>query len=737
MRNLNLSVKLTLLIVTAAILTVIAVIVPEVSILTSSITATENEANLVSVRNYANTIEFYLADARSTVEITAQEKALTNIAQVTGQPETSGTAYTTARSILEHSYAFQYLMLIDKDGWIIALEPSELKDGLLRKCLANTAWYKKLVNSGQTVISDLSISPITQRPSVVVATPVFDTAGTMIGIWAGGLNLEKLSQLGSATFEAKLMQRYGFITDSRGLIIAHQAMPNYVEDQTDFSSTPPVKAALAGRQGTIRFKSTIDGIEKLGAFVQLTSTNWAVVYVVPVSIALEPINRLSWYLAGLGLLMIILMGLAALLISRQVTRPIERLVAAAAKLGAGDLSQRVAVESGDEIGQLGAAFNTMALSLQATTLERDRSEAEKLRAQATVAAVKTAHDMIENMGDPVILAGPDGRIVGFNQATTDFWGYGEEIIGTLPTGLVVKRDIPVVSAAIKETLQKGFVTNVQHTALTRDNREVPILLSVALLRDIQGDPINMVAVARDVSELKKKEVELERSNDELQRFAYVASHDLQEPLRTISSYLQLLEKRYKPKLDGEAREFIDIAVSGANRLQNMISGMLEYSRVETRGEPFEEVDLESTLLQTIKDLQKSIDESKAVIKYDRLPTMIADRRQISRLLQNLISNSIRYRGSTHPQIHITATQKGGEYVFSVRDNGIGIDPEYREQIFIIFQRLHGREVPGIGLGLAVAKRIVERHGGRIWVESEPGKGATFHFTLPNKGGNKS
>jgi len=226
--------------------------------------------------------------------------------------------------------------------------------------------------------------------------------------------------------------------------------------------------------------------------------------------------------------------------------------------------------------------------------------------------------------------------------------------------------------------------------------------------------------------------DLERSNRELQQFAYVASHDLQEPLRMVASFVQLLAERYKGKLDTDADEFIGYAVEGANRLQNMINDLLEYSRVESRGKPFESTDCEAVLEQVLMNLKFSIEESGATITRDPLPKLYADTSQLMQLFQNLISNALKFRGKDLPAIRISAESKENEYVFSVRDNGIGIDPQYKDRIFIIFQCLHGREYPGTGIGLAVCKRIVERHGGRIWVESESGKGSTFFFTIPRE-----
>lgn len=235
--------------------------------------------------------------------------------------------------------------------------------------------------------------------------------------------------------------------------------------------------------------------------------------------------------------------------------------------------------------------------------------------------------------------------------------------------------------------------------------------------------------------LKQYAAELEKSNKELQNFAYVTSHDLQEPLRMISSYLQLIERRYKERLDEDGHQFIAYAVDGASRLQTMINGLLSYSRVRTQGKPFGPADCESILEQTLINLKVAIEESHAVITHDPLPTVTADGSQLISLFQNLIINAIKFRGDKPPAIHVSALQTDKDWVFSVRDNGIGIAPEYHERIFAIFQRLHGMDYPGIGIGLSICRRIAERHGGRLWVESMPGTGSTFYFTIPMRGGN--
>jgi signal transduction histidine kinase len=231
--------------------------------------------------------------------------------------------------------------------------------------------------------------------------------------------------------------------------------------------------------------------------------------------------------------------------------------------------------------------------------------------------------------------------------------------------------------------------------------------------------------------LKVKTEELARSNRDLEQFAYVASHDLQEPLRMVTNYVQLLARRYKGKLDSDADEFIGFASDGAIRMRKLINDLLTYSRVGIRAKELESTDCETALNQSLNNLKMAIEEIGAVVTHDSLPTVMGDSLQLGQLFQNLIGNAIKFRGDEPPSVHVSASQNGNEWTISIRDNGIGISPEYAERIFNIFQRLHSREeYPGTGIGLAICKKIVERHGGRMWVESKVGKGATFYFTLP-------
>jgi light-regulated signal transduction histidine kinase (bacteriophytochrome) len=278
----------------------------------------------------------------------------------------------------------------------------------------------------------------------------------------------------------------------------------------------------------------------------------------------------------------------------------------------------------------------------------------------------------------------------------------------------------------------------EYKVLDKNGVVHPALWGKNVFRDENGEVAGIVGAFYDITERVRAEEALQetmerlrRSNQELEEFAYVASHDLQEPLRAVASFTQLLAENYQGQLDAEADEFIGFIVDGAKRMQRLINDLLAYSRVRTKGVPFEATDFEEVLSQALVNLEAAIEENQAVITHDPLPTILADKQQMMQLLQNLIGNAIKFRSAELPCIHVAAECRDNEWVFAVKDNGIGIDPQFQEQIFVIFQRLHDREeYPGTGIGLAICKRVVERHGGRIWVESVPEKGSIFYFTIP-------
>ena len=352
------------------------------------------------------------------------------------------------------------------------------------------------------------------------------------------------------------------------------------------------------------------------------------------------------------------------------------------------------------------------------------------------------HQIIEAALDAFVGMDAQGVITDWNaQAEATFgWTRAEAIGRTLADTIIPPRYREDHTEGLRRfgMTGEGPVINqrIEITALHRQGHEFPIELAVCPIQ--WGDKRLFGAFVRDVTErqqaqqaLATKMEELARSNAELEQFAYVASHDLQEPLRMVASYTQLLARRYKGRLDADADEFIGFAVDGATRMQTLIQDLLAYSRVTTRGQSFKDTDAAVSCDAALRNLTKAISDAEGVITVEPLPRVVADSTQLTQVFQNLIGNALKYRNSRKPEIHVSARADGALALFTVTDNGIGIEPQYFERIFQMFQRLHTiKDYSGTGIGLALCRKIVERHGGRIWVESRLGEGSTFLFTMP-------
>jgi PAS domain S-box-containing protein len=352
--------------------------------------------------------------------------------------------------------------------------------------------------------------------------------------------------------------------------------------------------------------------------------------------------------------------------------------------------------------------------------------------------------LLEAAPDAMVVVNQAGEIVLVNVQAENQFGYsrhqlvGQQVKDIIPEGFA-ERLIADGTRSAAEALAQQIGTGIELSGRRKDGSKFPIEIMLSPLESTEG--ILVTAAIRDVTERNRSEEhlvktvgELKRSNEELQQFAYVSSHDLQEPLRMVASYTQLLAKRYKGRLDSDADEFIAFAVDGCNRMQGLIQDLLAYSRAGTNGKAFCEVSAEDALRGALTNLRITIEQSGAVVSHDSLPAIETDETQLTQVFQNLVGNAIKYRSAEVPRVRVSATKNGdNEWIFSVRDNGLGIAPQYFERIFVIFQRLHGRdEFEGTGIGLAICKKVLERLGGRIWVESQPGTGSTFYFALPGK-----
>ncbi|MBA3967691.1 MAG: PAS domain S-box protein [Nitrospirales bacterium] len=354
--------------------------------------------------------------------------------------------------------------------------------------------------------------------------------------------------------------------------------------------------------------------------------------------------------------------------------------------------------------------------------------------------------IVESTHDAIIGQTLKGQVTSWNNGAEQMFGYSpQESIGQFMPFIFPPERIDEEKVILEKLHSGKQIKNFETIRRRKDGQEIPVSVTISPIIDRWGNVIGASRIARDISQQKKMEhllaiqnltlarhsASLKQSNEDLEQFAYIASHDLQEPLRTIHGFTQLLAERYKDQLDDQGREFIGFVTDGANRMQTLIQDLLKYSRIQAQELNPVPVNGEEVLQEILEHLRMVIGDKQASITHDPLPVIKTDRSHFQHLLQNLITNAIKFHGPKPPNIHLSAQEGADEWLFSVQDNGIGMEPEYFERIFLPFKRLHTREeYQGTGIGLAICKKIVERRGGRIWVESEQGKGAKFSFAFP-------
>jgi PAS domain S-box-containing protein len=555
-----------------------------------------------------------------------------------------------------------------------------------------------------------------QSIAMTASAPLHTPDGQLLGVLAARLDLEGMNTIISRYTDLRETSDAYLANASRLFVTQPRFIDNPVVLQRGVD-TQAIDRCLDQESGVIE---AVD-YRQVPAFVVyrwLPERGLCLVVKLDRPEAYRPIRAFGARIVGISAVALLFAAGLALALSRSLTQPILALQSGAARFARGELSIRLAESPRDELGELAGEFNKMAEALteQQTHLRR------------------RAEQFFNLTLDLLCTIDPAGRLVDLNPAWERILGYQrKELTGSSLTDLIHPGDRTLFDDAFQRLIKESGTSRFECRCRHKEGHYRWLAWSVVMSPD---DQLLYVA-ARDTTErrsteekLRQQTEELEHSNRELEQFAYVASHDLQEPLRIVSSYVQLLARRYQGKLDQDADVFISYAVDGANRMKSLITDLLAYSRVGTRDKEFAPVAMEEIYKRVIDDLQLAITDTGATVTHDPLPVVLGDHAQMTQLLQNLIGNAIKFHGKEPPRVHVGVRQQGGHWLFFVRDNGIGIDPQHTERVFVIFQRLHKRdEYAGTGIGLAICRKIVERHGGRIWIESEPGKGSTFYFTL--------
>lgn len=408
--------------------------------------------------------------------------------------------------------------------------------------------------------------------------------------------------------------------------------------------------------------------------------------------------------------------LSAFFLTGLALRPIRRLIAGTERIRLGDYDTLIPVTSRDEFGDLARSFNAMTKNLSGTIVSKNYLDA-----------------IVDNMLDTLVVTDMSGVIRRVNSAARSIIGRGnKELTGTLVMELFPwEGSEPGGWLALLR--KNGEVRDFETVLAAGPGVTVPVLVSASFIKDNEGKDSGIVAVFRDITLRKRYETEMLRSNEDLQRFAFVASHDLQEPLKTITNYIQLLEAKYRKVLGPESEKHVEFITGAVGRMRALIRGLLDYSRINASLH-LENVDSGEALDYVLNALETSISASGAEIERGDLPVLRADRCHLESLFQNLVSNSIKFRNGPAPRIRVSAEAGEGGWIFQVSDNGAGIENAYNDKLFKLFGRLHGKAVEGAGIGLASCKKIVEYYGGKIWFKSEPDKGSSFFFSIPRQPG---
>ena len=770
----SLSTRLMIAMVTLAFLTAAAAGFLAYRNIEAAILPLEFDRVKEHARQLAADLDVYVRGAKADVLSVRGSAAIDGIIQARlagGRDPRDGTSEATWRERLSSLFTtelaahpsylqFRYIGAEDGGREIVRVERSAPKDAVRivpdaeLQHKGDRDYFTRALRfaKGEVYVSNIELNQehgVIDKPYIPVlriATPIFDPADRPFGILIINIDMRPIfSQLRAAANKGRQV----YVVNEQGDYLVHPDstrefgfdLGKSMSMQEDF---PDLAAAFALDEESALETSDRAGQRIYAATAPVRPANGPRVVVIEtvlydeITSAAASVRRSS-LLAGL--VAVFLAFVLAIVLSRSLAKPLVRMTRAVESF-TGSEAISVPTRERGEIGVLARAFERMS--------EEVREKTDALMQEITER--KQAEDKfrmaVESSPSGMVMVDGSGTIILVNTETERLFGYRrEELIGQsidLLVPLRVRRNHP--------QYRHDFHTNPSSRlmgvgrdlyGLRKDGSEFPVEVGLNPIHTPDG--LRILSAVVDITSRKAAEqaiaeqtLELQRSNAELEQFAYVASHDLQEPLRMVASYTELLGQRYGGKLDDRADKYIRYAVDGARRMQQLVNDLLAYSRVGTQGRPFQPTDSSVVLLYVLKGMRAVIKKSGADIQYGELPVVNADDVQLSQLFQNLIGNAIKFRADRPPRICISAKSNNGDWVFSVEDNGIGIDKQYSDRIFQMFQRLHERDkYEGSGIGLAIAKKIVERHGGRIWLDSEPGNGSTFYFTIPTvKGGDR-
>ena len=597
--------------------------------------------------------------------------------------------------------------------------------GTALRPFSSTPYVEPVFGSGRPVVTDLFTGSILRTPIFSIGYPVRRPAGVVYALLAGISPVSMRDLLLAQQLPAGWIAS---IYDSSGSVVAR------THEQERFVGKKG-RAALRLRmqqvpEDVLDDGVTLDGTAVLTVFSRAPRSNWAAVIGIPRDSLTEGLRQtLAWLLAATALLLAASFGLAWHF-GRQISQSVRALSMTAAQLGR---RERVTAPPSAfaEANELGLALEQASRDLHHADAERVENELQLHQADSRLAG------LVDSVMDAIITIDADQRIVLFNRAAENIFGRARgDVLGQSLLLLMPERFHHGHGALVHRFGQTGDTARRMGGTATlygvrASGQEFPIEASISHLDT--GDGKLFTVVVRDVTERARAHEALLRSNTDLQQFAFVASHDLRSPLRSIRGYLGILSARHAAALDAHALDLIARASAGVEQMDLLTEDLLSYARLDSQAKALAAVDCNEVFADAVRLLDAAISQAGAKVRREPLPTLQADRGQLVQLFQNLIANAITYcKPGERPQVAVRARREQSEWIFTVADNGIGIDPSYQSRIFEVFKRLHTQqEFPGNGIGLAICQRIVERHGGRIWVESSAGAGSTFFFTIPD------